>query len=71
MDITAAVTDTCIGTMVIVLTQGNMVISAADISIPAEDIGVAVIRVDIAADTITGDERNNSGLDRESIMTGV
>lgn len=54
-----AVTDIRIDTMVIVLMQGSMVISAV------------VIRAAIAADIITGDEKDSSELYRECAMAKV
>jgi len=57
--------------MFIALTQDNMAMSAAGISIPAVGIGAAVIKVVIAADIITGDEKNSPGWRFELVMTGV
>ncbi|MDE2388961.1 MAG: hypothetical protein KGN35_07780 [Betaproteobacteria bacterium] len=61
------VIDTRIGTMVIVLMQGNMVILAAGISIPGGGTGAVVIEAGI----ITGDEKAVRDLCREFALSRV
>jgi hypothetical protein len=66
---TAVATDT--DTMAIAPLPGNMDISVAGIATLAGDIGAAAIRVAIAADITTADEKNVSGCNRKSVSIAL